>query len=113
MDNIKTKLQTQTTTSTCEKLDNFLNTTKKNNNLQKNKIINASTFSTNSKPDCTGEPPIKYKNILSTVKYIYRDDGFFKGFFKGLSPRILSNAPSCAISWGTYEIIKNLLLTNK
>ena len=115
MDNIKTKLQTQNTTSTCERLDSLI---KEFENTHKNSKMNlselrskfaSSSFSTSQKPDCNTEPEIKYKNILSTVKYIYREDGFFRGFFKGLTPRIMSNAPSCAITWGTYEMVKHFL----
>ena len=110
MDNIKTKLQTQNTISTCEKVDSMIKDFELNNVKQtetKNKY--ASTFSTLQKPDCNTEPEVKYKSILSTAKYIMREDGFFKGFFKGLTPRIMSNAPSCAISWGTYELVKHFL----
>lgn len=60
--------------------------------------------------DCKEEGDVKYRNIFSTVKSIYREHGFFKGFFKGLTPRILSNSPSCAISWVTYEIVKQTLV---
>jgi solute carrier family 25 iron transporter 28/37 len=88
MDIIKTKLQTQNEKSTFEKID----TTKKS-------LIN----------DTNKEPSIKYKDIISTAKIILQEDGFSKGFFKGVTPRILSNSPSCAISWGTYEIVKHLL----
>lgn len=35
-----------------------------------------------------------------------------KGFFKGLTPRIMSNSPACAISWGTYEVCKFFMIKN-
>lgn len=48
---------------------------------------------------------------------IYNENGIIRGFFKGLTPRVLSNSPACAISWGTYEVIKysliNSLMPNK
>jgi len=34
----------------------------------------------------------------------------FKGFYKGVLPKIFSTVPSSAISWSTYEILKKLLL---
>ena len=111
MDNIKTKLQTQNTNSTCEKIETIIkefdSCKRDSNNKQKFSI--QTSFSTVNKTDCQTEPQIKYKNIFSTTKIIYLEDGFIKGFFKGVSPRIISNAPSCAISWGTYEIVKHLL----
>jgi len=73
-----------------------------------------SHFSTNQKPNCTmGENTIKYKDIFSTARIIYRDNGFLNGFYRGVVPRILCNAPSCAISWGAYEFMKHTLLKFK
>jgi hypothetical protein len=98
MDNIKTKLQTQSTISICEKID--LLSDKKiifDNNLEKS-------------IDCKSDNQIKYKNIFSTIRLIYKEDGFFKGFFKGLTPQLMRNSPSCAISWVTYEMVKHFLL---
>ena len=114
MDNIKTRLQTQSIKSSCEKiecitqeLDKQLNKSKLNefNNLNENakKTLGASA------PKDTLVAEIKYKNIFSTMRAIHQENGFLKGFFKGLTPRILSNSPSCAISWGTYEIVKHFL----
>jgi len=40
-----------------------------------------------------------------------REDGF-KGFFRGLSARVLMLAPSSAISWASYETIKHYLISN-
>lgn len=120
MDNVKTKLQTQNTTSTCEKVDNMIKEFEKEKDLSNSKLESknkgvkpATPFSTIQKSECNTEPTIKYKNILSTMKMIHREDGFFRGFFKGLTPRIISNAPSCAISWGTYEMIKHFLSKKK
>jgi len=113
LDNVKTKLQTQNQTSTCEKIDALqkeLNKTKlKNENNVNLKNMGFNMFSTRFRPDCNSEPKVKYTSILSTMKYIYKEDGFFRGFFKGLTPRVITNAPSCAISWGTYEVIKSFL----
>jgi hypothetical protein len=121
MDNIKTKLQTQVTRSGCDKLDALIKENKiqvdtDHNNKSNTKTKPYNTYTSYSKPDCNPEQPssqIKYKNILSTMRYIYNEDGFFRGFFKGLTPRVLSTAPSCAISWVTYEAIKHLLSKEK
>jgi hypothetical protein len=100
MDNIKTKLQTQSIKSSCEKFENLnLNLDKNCDNNNKNKVNK-------------NESEIKYKNIASTIGKIYKENGIIKGFFKGLTPRVLSNSPACAISWGTYEIIKHSLITS-
>ena len=41
---------------------------------------------------------------------IYRDDGF-KGFLRGMTPRMLLHAPAVAISWTAYETMKDLLVS--
>jgi len=109
MDNIKTKLQTQTTPNTCEKLEFMLKDEKKSNPINNLNASSTNAFSTINKMDCNSNETIKYKNIYSTIKYIWMEEGFFKGFFKGVTPRVINNAPSCAISWCTYEFVKNFL----
>lgn len=42
---------------------------------------------------------------------IYQTEGTV-GFFRGLTPRILSHTPAVAISWTTYETAKRYLLTH-
>ena len=39
---------------------------------------------------------------------IYRQEGP-SGFFRGMTPRILSHTPAVAISWTTYETFKKYL----
>ena len=113
MDNIKTKIQTQSTISSCEKLNKECSkkcTSGVNINL-KEISPSQSFYSTNPKPECNvTEPVIKYKDILSTARIIHNESGFLNGFFRGLVPRMLCNAPSCAISWGAYEFMKHSLL---
>ena len=110
MDNIKTKLQTQSTLSSCEKLNHDCYNSKiSQNNV--NEKLSTSQISKNPKPECSMESNIKYKDIISTIKIIYKEDGFFKGFFRGLIPRMLCNAPSSAISWGAYEFMKHSIFT--
>lgn len=118
MDNIKTKLQTQNLVSSCEKFESInkeaanLGNGFKNSTDNKNTLQAKPAFSSTVRPECIPDKDVKYRSIMSTVKYIYRQDGFFKGFFKGLTPRIINNSPSCAISWGTYEIIKHFISNN-
>jgi len=45
------------------------------------------------------------RGIWNAVKTIYRMAGF-RGFFHGLTPRVLYQAPSTAISWSVYEFFK-------
>ena len=54
---------------------------------------------------------IIYKDIFSTIKSILNEEGL-RGFTKGVVPRMLTQAPSAAISWSTYEIIKKYLIQN-
>lgn len=114
MDNIKTRLQTQSIKSSCEKiecitqeLDKQLNASKINEFNSLNENLNKNLGATAHKDTLVAET--KYKNIFSTMRAIHQESGFVKGFFRGLTPRILSNSPSCAISWGTYEIVKHFL----
>lgn len=55
---------------------------------------------------------IKYLDIKSTILTIAKEEGL-KGFTKGVFPRILGQAPSAAVSWATYESIKNWLVKNR
>lgn len=99
MDNIKTKLQTQKFhISHQDSVDSKPNTSQTGPGAEQQP---------STKPH---KPQIPYKNITDTSRKIYNENGFFKGFFRGLAPRILFNAPSCAISWASYEIMKYYLL---
>lgn len=51
---------------------------------------------------------IKYRDILSTIKTILKEEGP-RGFVKGIVPRIMVQAPSSAISWTAYEMLKKML----
>lgn len=50
-----------------------------------------------------------YKSIVTTVKKIKNENGW-SGFTRGLSARLIANIPAVAISWGTYETLKNMLI---
>lgn len=49
-----------------------------------------------------------YTGFVDAVRKIHSEEGL-AGFLKGLRPRLLMHAPSMAISWGTYEFVKNAL----
>ena len=54
----------------------------------------------------------RYTDLRATFKHIYRSEGAI-AFSKGILPRMSINVPSTALSWGTYELIKNLLVTQE
>ncbi|CCH42965.1 Mitochondrial RNA-splicing protein MRS4 [Wickerhamomyces ciferrii] len=51
-------------------------------------------------------------SLYGGAKIIYQLDGF-KGFWKGIKPRIISNVPSTAICWTAYEMAKYYLTRNQ
>ena len=55
---------------------------------------------------------IKYVDVSSTIRTMFKEEGF-KGFTKGLLPRILGQAPSAAVSWATYDTIQNFLMKKR
>ena len=64
-------------------------------------------------PDCNFRVrPSRYTDFRATARYIYRTEGLL-AFTKGILPRMSINVPSTALSWGTYELIKSLLTTEK
>jgi len=111
MDNIKTKLQTQGTVSSCVLENINKNKINKSEKLESKNTV--SGISNNYKVEANlnnNEIKIKYRNIQDTFMKILKDEGMGrKGLFRGVVPRMLFNAPSCAISWGSYEIMKHLL----
>ena len=61
-------------------------------------------------PDCNWNvKSTRYTDFKSTIMYIYRNEGMI-AFTKGVFPRMSINVPSTALSWGTYELIKSLLI---
>lgn len=50
----------------------------------------------------------KYKGAWDAVQRISAEEGS-RAFFKGFNPRLLLHMPAAAISWTTYEMIKELL----
>uniref|UniRef100_A0A7S3KN17 Mitochondrial carrier protein n=1 Tax=Euplotes crassus TaxID=5936 RepID=A0A7S3KN17_EUPCR len=98
MDVIKTRLQTQHHSSSLGKLD------KEAMKLEAEKLGGGL--------EVEGSEVLrdaKYRDIRHAIKQIYRTEGIF-GFYKGVLPRVLFVSPGVAISWGTYEIFKSLLI---
>lgn len=128
LDNIKTRLQTQTCFKQCGKemvcgrrksMQHTFDFNKCKQLFFKSKIFcigrtAKQTFTTNKLKEINGEKCmnkikiIKYKNISESIKIIYREEGI-RGFTKGIVPRICGQAPSAATSWAAYETIKGLL----
>lgn len=65
--------------------------------------------SPSTKAECKfGIKTTRYSDFSSTVKYIIKNEGI-RSFSKGAIARLYINAPSTALSWGTYELVKTLL----
>jgi Mitochondrial carrier protein. len=112
LDNIRTKLQTQTFYQDSRKEQPPI-MEKKSPNMKLHSVT-ARPFISNLKDDVekSQKKIIKYRSFLSTCRIIFQEEGV-RGFYKGVVPRIMSQAPSSAISWSAYEMLKRLLNTNK
>ena len=51
---------------------------------------------------------IRYKGLVDALRQIKVQEGY-AGWFRGVGPRLLVHTPSVAISWTTYEFIKDVL----
>lgn len=47
--------------------------------------------------------------MLSTMKIIYLENGLTKGLYRGMSINYLRAIPMVAVSFTTYEVMKQLL----
>jgi hypothetical protein len=118
LDNVKTRLQTQTFFDDCRKPMNENKENNKGKNGGRNTAPKKAYFAVSSayttiKAGTNAiEREIKYRDITSTIRTILREEGA-KGFVKGIFPRILAQAPASAISWTTYEMMKKLLKSSK
>lgn len=54
------------------------------------------------------EVKVRYSGMLNTMTLIAKEEGM-RGFFRGTGPRLLFAAPSAAMCWGTYEVVKLML----
>lgn len=65
-------------------------------------------------PACCGETQacseVRLTGLVQTMMTIYREGGVW-AFWKGVRPRILVHAPSAAITWTTYEIVKRTVVS--
>jgi solute carrier family 25 iron transporter 28/37 len=52
-----------------------------------------------------------HANWREAALHILETEGF-RGFWRGMIPRVLSHTPAVAISWTTYETAKQFLLKN-
>ena len=56
-----------------------------------------------------GRVELKYTSVRDTVAKVYQQDGI-RGFYRGVMPRMMFVSPGVAISWGTYEFFKSMLI---
>jgi len=49
---------------------------------------------------------------METVKTIWREEGV-TGFFRGMQMRMAIQSVSSGIGWGTYQLIKGVMVANK
>ena len=47
--------------------------------------------------------------MLSTLKMVYHENGVVKGLYRGMSINYLRAIPMVAMSFATYEVMKQLL----
>ncbi|KAG8529310.1 uncharacterized protein KY384_005946 [Bacidia gigantensis] len=52
------------------------------------------------------------RGLFGAASIIRRQQGW-RGFFRGLQPRILTAVPSTAICWSSYELAKNYFVQNR
>lgn len=57
----------------------------------------------------TYREPIKYRNFWEAARKIMQEDGAM-GFFKGVQMRMAIQSISSGVAWGTYQLIKDLLI---
>ncbi len=117
LDNIKTRLQTQTFFDDCRKPVNENKSKNGGRNTshhgtKKAYFAVSSAYTTIKEGTNAIERDLKYRDIMSTIRTILREEGA-KGFVKGVFPRVIAQAPASAISWTTYEMMKKLLKSSK
>lgn len=59
-----------------------------------------------------GDPhmPPKYGSLSSTYAKIFRQEGFGRGLYSGVTPAFLGSFPGTIIFFGTYEYSKRYLI---
>ena len=75
-------------------------------------IASTAASSSTSSPAATtaagGNVELQYRGLLDAMRAILREEGW-RGFVRGMGPRVMTQAPAVAISWGAYETFKRLL----
>ena len=102
LDRIKTYLQTQQLAPKC-----LLQPTSSSSSLEHCPLNGTSSSSGGGTAATQHYKPI-VANWRQAALRIYKQEGY-AGFFRGLTPRILSHTPAVAISWTTYEAFKRYL----
>lgn len=62
--------------------------------------------------DPDGRIKVTYKSAIDCARHIFNEEGY-RGFLRGLTPRMMQHAPAVAISWTTYETMKKMLSSLK
>lgn len=73
--------------------------------IVKNRMVSNMTLCPN--PKCPTPQP-HFKGLLSAIAHIHAEEGW-RGFARGITPRLMVHAPAMSISWATYETIKRML----
>jgi solute carrier family 25 protein 16 len=47
--------------------------------------------------------------MISTIVLIYKENGVFRGLYRGMSINYLRAVPMVAVSFTTYELLKQML----
>jgi solute carrier family 25 protein 16 len=47
--------------------------------------------------------------MISTIVLIYKENGVFRGLYRGMSINYLRAIPMVAVSFSTYELLKQML----
>jgi solute carrier family 25 protein 16 len=47
--------------------------------------------------------------MISTIALIYKENGVFRGLYRGMSINYLRAIPMVAVSFTTYELLKQML----
>mmetsp|Transcript_39210 Transcript_39210/g.94788 ORF Transcript_39210/g.94788 Transcript_39210/m.94788 type:complete len:509 (+) Transcript_39210:196-1722(+) len=112
LDRIKTYLQTQQLTPACllspvsGQAPDVCPLTGQNSSSG-NKAARGKMSSTSATASASAHKPLVADFRQAAIR-IYQTEGL-QGFFRGLSPRVLSHTPAVAISWTTYETAKKYL----
>jgi solute carrier family 25 iron transporter 28/37 len=104
LDRVKTALQTQQLVPVCSAFPN---------QQQHSSSSLATTKSAHAAlpPYCPRNNMVMHANWREAAQFIWKTEGP-AGFFRGLTPRVLSHTPAVAISWTTYETAKQYILSH-